>query len=87
MRRLSLGRTTDISLEQALERANALTSAARAGRDLIVEEESHQRLFRTAPRWRCAAPGSGFNAVARPCKSVRGSSLTFGRARFVLVKP
>jgi integrase len=39
MRRLSLGRTTDVSLEQARERANALTSAARSGRDLIAEED------------------------------------------------
>jgi integrase len=39
MRRLSLGRTTDVSLEQARERANELTSAARGGRDLIAEEE------------------------------------------------
>jgi Arm DNA-binding domain len=38
MRRLSLGRTTDIGLEQARERANELTSAARGGRDLIGEE-------------------------------------------------
>src|SRR5580704_7398918 len=38
MRRLSLGRTTDVSLEHARERANELTSAARAGRDLIGEE-------------------------------------------------
>ena len=38
MRRLSLGRTTDVSLEQARERANELTSAARSGRDLIGEE-------------------------------------------------
>jgi integrase len=38
MRRLSLGRTTDVSLEQARERANALTSAARGGRDLVGEE-------------------------------------------------
>jgi len=38
MRRLSLGRTTDIGLEQARERANELTSAARGGRDLIAEE-------------------------------------------------
>ena len=37
-RRLSLGRTTDVSLEQARERANELTSAARGGRDLIGEE-------------------------------------------------
>src|SRR3984957_18830793 len=37
-RRLSLGRTTDIGLEQARERANELTSAARGGRDLIGEE-------------------------------------------------
>ena len=38
MRRLSLGRTTDVSLEQARQRANELTSAARGGRDLIGEE-------------------------------------------------
>jgi integrase len=38
MRRLSLGRTTDVSLEQARERANELTGAARQGRDLIGEE-------------------------------------------------
>src|SRR6478736_132127 len=39
MRRLSLGRTTDVGLEQARERANELTSAARGGRDLIAEED------------------------------------------------
>jgi integrase len=38
MRRLSLGRTTDVGLEEARERANELTSAARGGRDLIGEE-------------------------------------------------
>ena len=38
MRRLPLGRTTDVGLEQARERANELTSAARGGRDLIGEE-------------------------------------------------
>jgi hypothetical protein len=38
LRRLSLGRTTDVGLEQACERANELTSAARGGRDLIGEE-------------------------------------------------
>jgi integrase len=37
-RRLSLGHTTDVSLEGARERANALTSAARQGRDVIAEE-------------------------------------------------
>src|SRR3984885_849569 len=37
-RRLSLGRTTDVSLERGRERANELTSAARGGRDLIGEE-------------------------------------------------
>ena len=39
MRRLSLGRTTDVGLELARERANELTSAARSGRDLVAEEE------------------------------------------------
>jgi integrase len=39
MRRLSLGPTTDVGLEQARERANELTSAARGGRDLIAEED------------------------------------------------
>ena len=38
VRRLSLGRTTDVSLEQARERANELTGAARGGRDLVGEE-------------------------------------------------
>jgi integrase len=38
-RRLSLGRVSDVSLDNARERANKLTSAARTGRDLIVEEE------------------------------------------------
>jgi integrase len=37
-RRLSLGRIADVGLEQARERANELTSAARGGRDLIAEE-------------------------------------------------
>jgi hypothetical protein len=42
-RRLSLGRTIDVSLEQARERANELTSAARGGRDLIaVEDEARE---------------------------------------------
>jgi integrase len=39
VRRVSLGRAADVSLEKARERANELTSAARAGRDLIAEEE------------------------------------------------
>jgi hypothetical protein len=38
VRRLSLGRIGDVGLEPARERANALTSAARQGRDLIEEE-------------------------------------------------
>jgi integrase len=42
MRRLSLGRTTDVSLEQARQRANELTSAARGGRDLLAEEGEAQ---------------------------------------------
>jgi hypothetical protein len=36
---LSLGRVADVGLEKARERANELTSAARAGRDLIMEEK------------------------------------------------
>ena len=39
VRRVSLGRIADVGLEKARERANELTSAARAGRDLIAEEE------------------------------------------------
>jgi len=39
MRRLSLGRTTDVGLEQARERANELTSAGRGGRDLMILDE------------------------------------------------
>jgi integrase len=38
VRRASLGRVADVSLEKARERANELTRAARAGRDLIAEE-------------------------------------------------
>jgi integrase len=41
-RRLSLGRVSDVTLERARERANVLTAAARAGRDLIAEEEAIQ---------------------------------------------
>lgn len=37
VRRLSLRRLADVSLEQARDRANALTSAARTGRDLLAE--------------------------------------------------
>ena len=39
VRRLWLGPTSDIGLQQARDRANELTSAARGGRDLIAEEE------------------------------------------------
>jgi integrase len=39
VRRVSLGRVADVSLERARERANELTSAARSCRDLIAEEE------------------------------------------------
>ena len=39
VRRISLGRVGDVNLEKARERANQLTSAARAGRDLLAEEE------------------------------------------------
>src|SRR5262245_63581682 len=39
VRRVSLGRIADVSLERARERANELTSAARAGRDLTAEED------------------------------------------------
>jgi integrase len=42
VRRVSLGRVSDVSLEKARERANELTSAARAGRDLIADEEESQ---------------------------------------------
>jgi integrase len=39
VKRLSLGRASDVSLEQARDRAHQLTSAARRGLDLLVEEE------------------------------------------------
>src|SRR5262244_225048 len=42
VRRVSLGRVSDVTLEKARERANELTSAARAGRDLIADEEESQ---------------------------------------------
>lgn len=49
VRRISLGRVEDVSLEVARLRAYQLTSAARAGRDLLedekrAEEEAEQRL-------------------------------------------
>jgi hypothetical protein len=40
VRRLSLGRFKDVGLEAARQRSNALTSAARQGRDLIAEEKA-----------------------------------------------
>jgi integrase len=40
VRRLSLGRYEDVGLEAARQRSNALTSAARQGRDLIAEEKA-----------------------------------------------
>ena len=44
-RRLSLGNFKDVPLEQARTRANALTSAARQGRDLIGEEsQAHDQI-------------------------------------------
>jgi len=39
VRRVSLGRVSDVTLEKARERANELTVAARAGRDLIAEQK------------------------------------------------
>ena len=42
VRRLSLGRVADVTLENARERANQLASAARAGRDLLAEEQESQ---------------------------------------------
>ncbi len=41
-KRLSLGRISDVGLDKARERANELTSAARTGRDLIVEDEERR---------------------------------------------
>src|SRR5215217_618430 len=38
IRRVSLGRVTDVSLDKARQRANQLTSAARASHDLLAEE-------------------------------------------------
>jgi integrase len=44
-RRASLGRwPADMSIEQARDRANELTRAARAGRDLLAEEEASRRV-------------------------------------------
>jgi len=37
VRRLSLGRVGDVSLDKARDRANELTGAARAGRDLTLQ--------------------------------------------------
>ncbi|MBN9307008.1 tyrosine-type recombinase/integrase [Devosia sp. 67-54] len=40
-RRMSLGKVSDVSLEAARRRSNEITSAARAGRDLVEEEVRH----------------------------------------------
>src|SRR5437762_584354 len=53
VRRVSLGRVADVSLERARERANELTSAARSGRDLIAEEAD----LRTAAASRLTVTG------------------------------
>ena len=42
IRRISLGRVTDLGLEKARERATELTRAGRAGRDLIADEQDAQ---------------------------------------------
>lgn len=42
VKRISLGRSTDVSLDEARSRAHALTSAARLGRDLCVEEQQEK---------------------------------------------
>ena len=42
VRRVSLGRVEDVNLENARERANEITKAARSGRDLIEEEEDRR---------------------------------------------
>src|ERR1700722_16238835 len=47
VRRVSLGRISDVTLEKARERANELTSAARTGRDLIAEEEENRTVAST----------------------------------------
>ena len=65
-RRLSLGRTTDVSLEQARERANELTSAARGGRDLIAEEDEAQRRGGLADHGRVADRPLSSTAGCRP---------------------
>jgi len=49
VRRVSLGRVIDLGLEGARERANALTSAARSGRDLIAEEEESRATSASRP--------------------------------------
>ncbi len=46
VKRLSLGRYEDVSLEAARNRANKLTSAARQGRDLIGEEQTARNEYK-----------------------------------------
>ncbi|MFZ0846954.1 MAG: tyrosine-type recombinase/integrase [Pseudolabrys sp.] len=47
VRRTSLGSTDDVCLEEARIRANAITAAARSGRDLIAEEKATIKLRTT----------------------------------------
>lgn len=49
VRRLSLGGFADVTLDQARERANQLTGAARKGRDLVSEEAAARAAVATQP--------------------------------------
>ena len=61
-RRLSLGRTTDVGLEQARERANELTSAARNN----IVEQDHRRIKRLV------RPGLGFGSFHTARRTLAG---------------
>jgi integrase len=49
VRRISLGRVGDVTLEQARERAHQLASAARQGRDLVAEEDEARETAAARP--------------------------------------
>ena len=76
VRRVSLGRVADVSLERARERANELTSAARAGRDLIAEEKRAELPLPRGSRsksWLSSTCDAGLRAACGPQRKSRAA--------------
>jgi integrase len=86
VRRLSLGRFKDVGLEAARQRSNALTSAARQGRDLIAEEKAArdehnqsftvERVINEYMRWRVTGRLRTANEIERILKRALAPLMT-----------